>query len=150
MRAFHEIASDYCDWIERSVKCENLAEWLPCILAELIHAAFCLHEDDSPDASAEDFQVRECHREAARLPSLPFDHYHEVYHAFDFEEEPVTASLNDDLHGIYGELARGFKIAREVSPTEAKRYWGESFRIHWGEHATGALRALYCNHRNKE
>jgi len=149
MRAFHEIASDYCDWIERSVKRGNLAEWLPCILAELIHAAFCLPDDDSPDADAGDFQVRECHPEAARLPSLPFRHYHEVFNAFDLDSEPVTAGLDDDLYDIYDDLAEGFKIAKQVSPAEAKRYWSQSFRIHWGEHATGALRALYCAHRNK-
>jgi len=52
MRAFHEIASDYCDWIERSIERGNLAKWLPGILADLIHAAFCLAEDDSPDVGA--------------------------------------------------------------------------------------------------
>ena len=150
MRAFYEIASDYCDWIERSVKCENVAEWLPGILADLIHAAFCLAEDDSPDVGAGDFKVRECNREAARLPSLPFQHYHEVFNAFDLDSEPVTAGLDDDLYDIYGDLAKGFKIARQVSPAEAKRYWSQSFRIHWGEHATGALRALYCFYRHDE
>lgn len=151
MRAFHDIASDYCAWAERSIEHPNLIEWLPRILAELLHAAFSLRDDGLADAHAEGFQRPDYQQIRAALPPLPFQYYREVYNAFDWKasDEPVEGELHDDLADIYRDLSEGLYIHRHVSPAEAERYWGQSFRYHWGEHATGALRALYCAHRDQ-
>ena len=151
MRPFHDIAADYCSWVERSAERPNLAEWLPRILAELLHAAFSLPDDGLADAGAEDFQKRDYQQIRAELPSLPLQYYREVFDSLDLESaaEPVVGDLYDDLADIYGDLSEGLFIHQHGSPTEAERYWSQSFRYHWGEHATGALRALYCAHRNQ-
>ena len=84
----------------------------------------------------------EIHEKAVRYAIT----YREVFDALDLEasDEPVIGDLYDDLADIYSDLAEGLFIYRHVSPTEAERYWRQSFRYHWGEHATGALRAFYC------
>jgi len=149
MRAFHEIASEYCDWFEHRVKHRKLAVWLPCILAELIHAGFRLPAFNASKVPSQDFQPRDCRSKKDRSLHLPFRHYREVFDALDLTAEPVTAGLVDDLLDIYLDLARGFQIANERSPEDGVRHWSLLFRVHWGEHATGALRALYSFYRHK-
>lgn len=151
MRSIHDIAADYCSWVERSAEHPNLAQWLPRILAELIHAAFSLPDDGLADAVAEDFQRRDYQQIRAELPSLPFQYYGEVLEPLDLEaaDETGFGDLYDDLADIYGDLSEGLFIHRHGSPTEAERYWSQSFRFHWGKHATGALRALYCARRHQ-
>lgn len=149
MRSLNEIASDFCSWVERPTEHPNAAEWLPRILAELIHAALCLPDDGLADAGAEGFERADYKQVRAALPPLPFQYYREVFDALDLQatDEPVTGDLYDDLADIYRDLFEGLFIYRHVSPAEAERFWSQSFRYHWGEHATRALRALYCAHQ---
>lgn len=145
MRSFHEIASEYCNWIERTSTVADLSAWLPRILAELVHAAFCLSTDDLPDDFGEDCQSRSYNEVRAALPSLPFQYYREVFDALDLDfDEAVVGDLYDDLADIYSEMANGLYIHTHTSPRDAELYWVWSFRNHWGEHATSALRAFYC------
>ena len=62
----------------------------------------------------------------------------------------VNGELHDDVVDIYKDLKEGLFVHENSSPAEAERYWRQSFRYHWGEHATGALRALYWHETNKE
>ena len=147
MRSLHDIASEYCAWVEGSMTIPSLGEWLPCILAELVHAAFSLPRDGLADAGSPDYQPRDYQQVRLALPLLPFQYYREVFDALDFEcaEQVVVGDLYDDLADIYRDLSEGLFVYKQVSPTEAERYWSQSFGHHWGEHATSALRAFYCS-----
>lgn len=151
MRPFHEIAADYCSSIERGAAHPNLVESLPRILAELLQAAFSLPDDGLADAGAGNFERRTHQQITAGLPPLPFQYYREVLDSLDVDsaDEPVVGDLYDDLAEIHGDLSEGLFIHQHDSPSEAERYWSQSFRHHWGGHATGALQALYWAQRKQ-
>jgi uncharacterized protein DUF5063 len=72
------------------------------------------------------------------------DLYAEIFDPRDLEAGPVNALLSDDLADIYGDLAKGLGHWKAGERDEAVWSWRFGLRIHWGEHATGAMRALYA------
>jgi hypothetical protein len=76
---------------------------------------------------------------------LPFDYYGEVFNPLPVPpEEPVAGSLADDIADIYGDAIRGLRAHQAGRRTQAIWEWGFGLQSHWGEHATGAIRALHC------
>lgn len=74
---------------------------------------------------------------------MPFDYYRKVFNPFAKPpEEPVFASLNDDLWGLDGDLSRGQVEYNAGNRVRAAWLWEVGFRVHWGRHATGAIEAL--------
>jgi hypothetical protein len=74
------------------------------------------------------------------------NHYRECFNPFELEAEPVIGSLLDDLGDIYVDLRQGLDTLDRGTPEQASDAvwnWKFSFESHWGEHATGAIRALY-------
>jgi hypothetical protein len=81
----------------------------------------------------------------ATVGRLPFDMYGEVFNPFTLPvEEPVSGSLSDDIADIYRDVVTGLQEYEAGRHSEATWEWGFSLRYHWGEHATGAIRALHC------
>lgn len=74
------------------------------------------------------------------------DAYIEIFEPYgpDPSEELVTGTLGDDLVDIYANLADGLAKWRRGEHQDAADEWRTSFVLHWGEHVTGALRALYA------
>jgi hypothetical protein len=68
--------------------------------------------------------------------------YREVFDPYSEDEEEVTGSLADDLADIYRELRSGLRKWKRGQTGAALWDWRFGFESHWGEHATGALRAL--------
>jgi hypothetical protein len=62
----------------------------------------------------------------------------------DPPEEPVVGHTSDDIGDIYRDVARGLALFDSGRRDEAGWEWGFNFRIHWGEHATGAMRAFHA------
>jgi hypothetical protein len=84
-------------------------------------------------------------RVISRAKNLPLQVYWEIFNPItDSPEEPVAGSLVDDLSDIYRDVARGLVLFESGERAEALWQWGFNFRTHWGEHATGALRALHA------
>lgn len=82
---------------------------------------------------------------AARVASLKPLVYWEIFDPlYNPPEEPVAGSIADDLGDIYRDVARGFVLFESGERAEALWEWGFNFRIHWGAHATGAMRALHA------
>ncbi len=71
--------------------------------------------------------------------------YREV---FDPYAEPtdgeVTGDIIDDLGDIYRDLEQGLVHWRNGKHGEALWEWRFNFQIHWAEHATSALRAIFA------
>jgi len=82
---------------------------------------------------------------ATRASELPLQVYWEVFDPVANPcEEPVAGSIVDDLGDIYQDVARGLILFESGDRDEALWEWAFNFRIHWGAHATGALRALHA------
>jgi hypothetical protein len=79
-----------------------------------------------------------------RANALPFQFYFEVFDAFEKSPEPVTGHITDDIGDIYSDVARGLVLYDRGQKDEALWEWGFNLKIHWGEHATGAIRALHA------
>jgi hypothetical protein len=77
-----------------------------------------------------------------------YDLYLEIFDPYEFKEkEPVHGSLSDDLADIYLELSIGVREWRKANSSKRKNIvfeWWLYHEIHWGEHATGAFRAIHC------
>jgi hypothetical protein len=153
-RSFKDIATEYCAWVEKREVREDVGIWLSQILAELILEAYRIPDDELADAGASEenrYKARDYQEVRASLPELPIQYYREVFDNLDLEsDEAVMGDLHDDVADIYRELKEGLFIYEHDSPSKAERFWRQLFRYHWGEHATGALRALYWHVRNKE
>lgn len=61
------------------------------------------------------------------------------------ERETIRGSLADDIADIYGDLKDGVILHenREVPAEDNIWHWRCTFYVHWGEHATDALRTIY-------
>lgn len=76
---------------------------------------------------------------------LPFDMYGEVFDPLHIPpEEAVVGSLTDDITDIYRDVITGLREYNAGRRAQAVWEWGFGLRHHWGEHATGAIRALHC------
>lgn len=147
-RAFRDIALEYCEWVEKGQAREKVEVWLPQILAEMICVIYSISDDGRADAGAEadGFKARDHQEVIGSLPNLPFQYYREGSNLLDLEGEAFEmADLYDDISDIYRDLSEGLFLYEKVSANEAERYWRQSFRYHWGDHATGALRTLYLH-----
>jgi hypothetical protein len=80
-----------------------------------------------------------------RVSALPIPFYWEVFDPFEVPpKEPVGGHLLDDIGDIYRDVAGGLVLFDAGRADEALWEWGYNFRIHWGEHATSAIRALHA------
>jgi len=75
----------------------------------------------------------------------PERYYREVFDPYEPPEEgEVRADLADDIADIYADLRQGLAKWSRGESGEALWAWRIGFEVHWGEHATGALRALWA------
>ncbi|HMC16726.1 MAG TPA: DUF5063 domain-containing protein [Albitalea sp.] len=80
-----------------------------------------------------------------RAAAIPLQHYSEIFSPQLLPPEaPVVGDLADDLVGIYADVALGLALHDAGSAEDAIWQWGFNFQIHWGEHASSAIRALHC------
>lgn len=77
-----------------------------------------------------------------RIEFNEFDQYWEVFNPY-FLEEPVGASLSDDISDIYQDVKRGILLYEHKEQTQAIWQWKFHFDIHWGQHAVDAVRTLH-------
>lgn len=87
---------------------------------------------------------RDLYRSLGALIGPERVHYAEVFDPYaEPAETPVIGSLADDLADVYRDLADGLAKWRRGEREAALWQWRFQFTAHWGEHATGALRALH-------
>lgn len=76
----------------------------------------------------------------------PHDVYREVFDPYEkdaAEQGPAHASLADGFADLYFDLGDGLALWDAGRLEEAVWEWRFGFFSHWGEHAVGALRALF-------
>jgi hypothetical protein len=114
--------------------------------------AYTLHELCALALQLPDVERTERERERERVSTKELaisfgehDRYREIFDAYS-DEDAVTGSLIDDMRDIHRNLEEGLAIFRggsEDDLRDAAWTWRFYFHMHWGEHATSALRALY-------
>jgi hypothetical protein len=101
--------------------------------------------DSSDDTTAIRVGNEEWQEVLTTCARLPFDHYGEVPDPLVVPPgESVIGSLSDDVADIYRDVVTGLRAFRAGHRDHAIWEWQFNFGIHWGGHATGAIRALHC------
>ncbi|MEL6300003.1 MAG: DUF5063 domain-containing protein [Pseudomonadota bacterium] len=145
--AFATEARRFVDWVN-----DETNSWAPKDalkrLVDLYRSALVLPEGYTPELPDEDHGLRisddECRRVAEHASQLPLDFYGEVFDSTVLPPEaPVIGHLQDDFSDIYRDVATGLRLFDLGRRAEARWEWSFNFSIHWGEHATSAIRALH-------
>jgi Domain of unknown function (DUF5063) len=132
-------ALNYCNIVEdlNSNKGNNKLKNLLVSLLDLYSKALYL-----PDVELEDDGVSDIELSVPQINFDEYDHYWEVYNPYHLDD-PVGASLSDDILDIYKEVKKGIILYEKNEYVEAIWEWKFNFEIHWGSHAVDAIRALH-------
>lgn len=159
LQDFAETAREFCRTIEDRANLEavGLLGAVHLLLAKLYLAALSLPSADvlsseeqvdpvrhpaNPDRVTHD-EWRELFASLQELIGAQ-DSYREVFDPYKpISEGEVTGSIADDLADIYRDLKVGLAAWDRGQSGDALWTWRFGFESHWGEHATGALRALH-------
>ncbi|WP_409291239.1 DUF5063 domain-containing protein [Peribacillus sp. SCS-37] len=136
---FFQSAVHYCSIIE---DCEpnqihTKVKTLLVSLLDLYSKAIFLPEAEPGNYEGTDLNIV--------VPEINFgeyDHYWEIFNPYHLEE-PVGASLSDDILDIYKDVKKGILLYEKNEHLEANWEWKFGFEIHWGSHAVDAIRALH-------
>jgi hypothetical protein len=136
---FFLTASNYCSIIENfdSNKDNNKFKNLLVSLLDLYSKALYLPEVEPENDEITNFDIS-----VPPIKINKYDHYWEVFNPYHLEE-PVGASLSDDILDIYKDVKKGIHLYGKNKHIEAIWEWKFGFEIHWGSHAVDAIRALH-------
>jgi hypothetical protein len=130
--------------LEGTVSAQALAVSFANLHALILRLPDVFPEDENDDTVVDESALAT----SPPLPELPFDYYYVIMQPLTLEpEQPVVASLADDLDDIRADLRRGLRLFEAGRVEAACWEWRLSFRSHWGAHLTNAQRALYCHLR---
>ena len=146
---FAQAARAFQEWVAR-LPHEDTNQTLPA-LSHLLNLSLLalpllplpeLHADvDDPDHVA-DHEWKSVYQAAA---ALPLGNYAEVFDPLVVPAEtPVVGDIADDLADVYREIITGLRLVESGKHLQAHWHWAFTFQVHWGKHATSAIRALYA------
>ena len=145
--AFRAAAERFCAWAE--VAPSDPAQDLYLAMrhvSELYSLALAMPDADVDPSVAQEFIDKSDHKAIyTRFRSLPLQYYGEIFDPTRVPpEEPSVGDLADDLLDIYTDVKAGLLLFREGHAPEATFQWKFTWGVHWGRHATSALRAMHC------
>jgi hypothetical protein len=136
---FFQSAVHYCSIIENfdSNQIHNKLKILHVSLLDLYSKALYLPEVEPENDKVTDFDLS--------IPQINFNQFDNYWEVFDLYhlEEPVEASLSDDILDIYKDVKKGILLYEKNEHIEAIWEWKFCFEIHWGSHAVDEIRALH-------
>jgi len=146
---FVALAREFCNWCEgaKSSDAEVLRQEAIRFLARLYAGVLALpvvERNDfpgGPEISEEAWQL--VYRS---FGALPLNYYHSAVNP-SIEAEAVmgTGDAADDLADTYREIKTGVLLMENGLLDDGIWHWRWTFRVHWGEHALDALRALHVH-----
>lgn len=87
---------------------------------------------------------QELHAVIQRAWQLPCQFYAQVVDPFEDPQPTLSGShIADDIGDIYRDVVGGLMLFDRGMRDEALWEWKFNLQIHWGDHATGAIRALH-------
>jgi hypothetical protein len=157
IKVFAGEARAFCSWAVGSDGSAMTVASALSRVASLYNSALSLSEpwSESLPEDIPDIQLATMNIDAmtARVSQLPIQFYWDVFDPFEVPpKEPFERHLLDDIGDIYRDVAGGLVLFDEGRADEALWEWGYNFRIHWGAHATSAIRALhaYLSHEHPD
>lgn len=131
---------EFCEWLESGDPITT-GSCLRHLLAVSLAATLLPHVEPTDVAEPARVGDAEVHAVTGRLrQSLrAHDFYWEVYDPFE-ESTPVVGSLTDDVAGVYRDIRSALlelAAGRETNAVWDLRF---GFDVHWGRHATDAIR----------
>ncbi len=140
----------FIEWVERGTDTGGEAARNALIqLGRLYFAALELPAPEEEDDDDNGREVRLAHEEWKSIfdqvgSRLPIGYYGEVFNPLSVPaEEPVIGDLADDIADVYRDVVEGLRRYHEGRRARAVWLWTFHLQVHWGEHATGAIRALH-------
>lgn len=136
---FFNSAVSYCKIIENfnfnqeKSKLKNLLISLVDLYSKALHL---------PEVEPENEKVTDIEITVPQINFAQYDNYWEVFNPYHFEE-PLVASLSDDILDIYKDVKEGIVLYEQNQSIEAIWQWKFGLEIHWGNHALDAIRALH-------
>lgn len=133
----------FCDWLESDqhdilVVRQTLLALLQGVPSLIVTGSDCIDTDSVPRRGHDGWSV-----DVARLSDLPLQYYRVAFDPLSLKtESTVVGDVCDDLADIYGELWHGLQAYDSGATIYAVQHWHDSYRYHWGLHATGALSAI--------
>jgi len=156
---FVEVVRRYCAWVESSPAGphEDMVTARQ-LFTELHLAVISLPKVDLGDDESEDegYESRPASLDGwkqarERFSHLPVEGYWDVFEPLkEDQKEPVCCSLSDDIADVYRDIKEYLPLFDKGQVEEAVWQWRFSFLIHWGQHLTGAQRALHAYFVNRE
>ena len=145
--AFRTAAEQFCAWVEAPTEdAEGELHLAMRHVSELYMRAVTMPGAD-PDPSAPEAALDKNDHKAAyeRFGRLPLQYYGEVFDTSRLPpEEATVGDLADDLLDIYTDVKGGLLYFAQGYPEQAVFHWKFTWGVHWGRHATSALRAMHC------
>lgn len=145
--AFHELAKGFCAWCEGESLGSNPELAASAWLAHLHAAALQLPEaDPDNDDGLPELPVGPLAQAERNLKPFAGSFYRTVFDPDPRNtDEPVMGDIGDDLLDTYKDIKAGCALCDGGRSQEALWYWSYMHRLHWGQHAVGALAALYAS-----
>ncbi|ANU10905.1 hypothetical protein BBH88_11580 [Planococcus antarcticus DSM 14505] len=139
VEAFRVVATVYCDFIDSCRIFENEESFrkLLRIISQLYTNALDLPEVELEEEYLTDVDFP--------LPEVDVKHHNVYTEIFDpyHDETPVNGCLDDDIIDIYSDIKKGHILYEQGQDVKAVWEWRFGLEVHWGEHATSAIRALH-------
>ena len=137
MCMYYKLTAEFCDWLkhEKEITIENSSSIITKIME--IYIASC--ELTYPENDIEEKPLYQ--RTTLSLSTKQHDAYWEIFDPY-ICDEPVCASLFDDVNDIYNDIQEGVSLYEQGFKDDAFWHWKWSFENHWKYHAVDAIRAL--------
>ena len=143
IEAFVVNVHDFCNWIESD---QHDIRSIRQTLLALLQGVPYLVTNGTDKADPDDFPRRGYDgwtKDVGRLSNLPLQYYRVAFDPLAIDNESaVVGDVCDDLADIYGELWHGLQAHDAGATIYAVNHWRDSYRSHWGLHATGAIAAI--------
>ena len=145
--AFAPTARTYCDFVAAFAELERaefLAGALPLLARTYAEVSAWppSREIDAPmlDPGARPPAVRDELDEFLGVTQ----HHGRIFDPFEPDPKVVEYSVAADLSDVRDDLLDGLRILDAGHPAAALWHWRFNFEVHWGYHATAALRAIHA------
>ncbi len=151
---FAASAREFCAWVEGTAGSNEVFDAIRLVSRLHADAVMLPGVDDEALGEGDDIpELSPPQKQAAteRFRTFPLHYYWEVFTPITEEpEEPVTGDIADDFSDIYHDVKSGLLAYELGRQPQAVWHWRFTWGIHWGEHATSALRALHSYQKNRE
>ncbi|QIL80588.1 DUF5063 domain-containing protein [Diaphorobacter sp. HDW4A] len=144
---FTDNARSFCAWCEapKGTDQELLRHEALQQIARVYSAALDLPAVEAPEHFPDPEDIPKAFKQKLfkSFGALPVNYYRVLFNtSVECDDEPVIGDVADDLTDMYCDIRDGLSMLDQGEETGAIWHWRFTFHMHWGRHATEALRAL--------